>query len=135
MVDVKELYQNAMKVKWAAFVISVALFAVMVLLHKGSLYENLRDGVRYGGLLLGMFTAFILIWAVADFNGFWMQFHYLLFDNDLFLLNPNTEILINMVPETFFFDLVTRIIIVFFAIVALITAGLFAAGKRLRNAS
>lgn len=135
MVDVKELYQNAMKVKWAAFVISVALFAAMVLLHKGSLYENLRDGVRYGGLLLGMFTAFILIWAVADFNGFWMQFHYLLFDNDLFLLNPNTEILINMVPETFFFDLVTRIIIVFFAIVALITAGLFAAGKRLRNAS
>ena len=33
----------------------------------------------------------------------------LFFDNDLFILDPNTSIMINMFPETFFFDLVMLI--------------------------
>lgn len=135
MVDVKNLYQTAMKVKLIAFAVSIAVIAVCVLRRKALLFEWLRDSFRYGGLLLAVFVIFILIWAVADFNGFWIQFHYLLFDNELFFLDPNTEILINMVPETFFFDLVTRIILVFFAVLTVFGGGLMIYGKKAADAA
>ena len=135
MVDVKNLYRNAMNVKWAAVAVSAALIAFCAVRKKGSFYELLRDSFKFGGLLLAMFVIFILIWAIADFNGFWISFHYLLFDNELFFLDPNTEILINMVPETFFFDLVTRIILVFFAIMTVCAGGLLVYGKKAADAA
>ena len=130
MEDVKKLYQNAMTVKWAAMIVSVVLFGWTILQNRDRAFETLRDGLKNGGILLALFTAFIMIWAIADFNGFWISFHYLLFDNELFFLNPNTEILINMVPESFFFDLVTRIILVFFGLITVGTVGMVIWGKR-----
>ena len=40
------------------------------------------------------------------------------FDNDLYLLDPRTELLIRMVPEQFFYDLVMRIVVGFFGVLA-----------------
>lgn len=130
MIDVKNLYRNAMRVKAAAFAAAAVLFAYMVLKRKDRPYAVLRDSFRRGGSLLGLFILFVLVWAVADFNGFWIQFHYILFDNELFFLDPNTEILINMVPETFFFDLVTRIILVFLAVMTACGACMLILKKR-----
>jgi integral membrane protein (TIGR01906 family) len=70
----------------------------------------LRSGWKNGILLTGAVILFIAIWALADFNQFWTNFHLLFFDNDLWLLDPNTSIMINLFPGSFFFDLVTRII-------------------------
>ena len=56
--------------------------------------------------------AFIVMAALIDFNTFWTNFHLIFFRNDLWLLNPNTDRLILMVPLNFFITLVTRIIIV-----------------------
>jgi len=52
------------------------------------------------------------IWAAIDFNSLWTHFHLLFFHNDLWLLDPNTSVMINMFPEKFFNDIVTRIIVV-----------------------
>ena len=72
----------------------------------------------------------ILIYAAIDFNSFWIQFHYLFFTNDLFFLDPNTEILINMVPEQFFFDLVMRIILMFISSVIVLFGLLYYLNKK-----
>ena len=37
------------------------------------------------------------------------MFHELFFNNDLWILDPRTELLIRMLPEGFFFDMVVRI--------------------------
>ena len=110
MVDVKALYQNAIRVRNGCVITAVILLVLSVLIGKKSFFSVLRSGWKNGILLTGAVILFIAIWALADFNQFWTNFHLLFFDNDLWLLDPNTSIMINLFPGSFFFDLVTRII-------------------------
>lgn len=110
MVDVKALYQNAIRVRNGCVITAAILLVLSVLIGKKSFFSVLRSGWKNGILLTGAVILFIAIWALADFNQFWTNFHLLFFDNDLWLLDPNTSIMINLFPGSFFFDLVTRII-------------------------
>lgn len=76
-----------------------------------------------GNLLIGGIVLFIAIWALADFNAFWTNFHLFFFDNDLWLLDPRTSIMINLFPGSFFFDLVIEIILSYLG--SLILVGLY----------
>src|SRR5699024_3895128 len=58
----------------------------------------------------------LILYALIDFNGFWIHFHKLLFSNDLWLLNPATDRMINMFPESFFNQMVINIIMLFLGI-------------------
>ena len=113
MIDVKNLYQNAMSVRNILLIASIVLLAVGLYLSKEHYIRFIYDGYKTGVSFLLLIIVCIAILAIIDFNAFWLQFHYLFFTNDLFLLDPNTEILINMVPEQFFTDLVFRIIAMF----------------------
>jgi integral membrane protein (TIGR01906 family) len=62
------------------------------------------------GVLGGLMSA-IGVFAWFDFESFWIIFHQLIFTNDLWLLDPRTDRLINMVPLNFFMTLVFSIII------------------------
>ena len=110
MVDVKALYQNAIQVRNGCVIAAVILLVLSVLIGKRSIFSVLRNGWKNGVILTGAVILFIAIWALADFNQFWTNFHLLFFDNDLWLLDPNTSIMINLFPGNFFFDLVIRII-------------------------
>lgn len=114
MIDVKNLYQNAIIVRNILTVVGIICIVVSIVLSKQEYASYLVTGYKYGVSLLIILIACILVYAATDFNTFWINFHELFFDNDLYLLDPNTEILINMVPEQFFYDLVMRIILFFF---------------------
>lgn len=60
--------------------------------------------------------------ASMDFTDWWTKFHLLSFTNDLWLLNPNTDWLIRMFPEEFFFRAVTAIGLRSLALSALVLA-------------
>lgn len=49
----------------------------------------------------------------TDFSKYFVVFHHIFFHNDLWLLNPETDMLINIVPEPFFMDTALRIAITF----------------------
>ena len=85
------------------FVIAVALTSYPFIANW--VFENRTDSLV---CLLG-------IWILADFNGFWTTFHQVFFSNDLWLLNPYTDLMINLFPEAFFNHLVVRIILWFLA--------------------
>ncbi|MDP2812952.1 MAG: TIGR01906 family membrane protein [Erysipelotrichaceae bacterium] len=110
MVDVKNLYLGAILIRnlAAVFFVSVILFDV---LRKRFSFEQHWHAVKNAGVIMFALIAFIVMAAVIDFNTFWTNFHLIFFRNDLWLLNPNTDRLINMVPLNFFISLVTRIII------------------------
>ena len=120
MVDVKNLYQGAVRVR---NILAIASFAGLVWLfvkdrrHFPGLVKN---GLKQGLLCLLVVVAFVSIWAIADFDAFWLNFHYLFFDNDLFLLDPNTSIMINMFPSVFFMHMVFLIMFVFVAMAAVL---------------
>lgn len=49
----------------------------------------------------------------TDFTKYFVIFHKIFFNNDLWLLDPATDLLINIVPEPFFVDTAARIAMVF----------------------
>ena len=120
MVDVKALYQKAFLARNLAAIAGFAIMAFVILKGKKSLREFLLEGFREGVLATVCLVAFVAVWALADFNAFWTQFHLLLFDNDLWLLDPATSIMINLFPSSFFFHLVLRIILIDLGIMTLI---------------
>lgn len=120
MIDVKNLYQTAITVRNAAAVVSVIGLVIMLLFDKKNFRENCKTGYLYGVSLMILLLAFVGIWAVSDFSGFWTAFHEFFFSNDLWLLDPNTSIMINMFPSSFFSDLVYRIIFCIIAVLGII---------------
>ena len=54
---------------------------------------------------LGAFAA----WAAADFDAAFIFFHKMLFRNDLWLLDPRTDLLIRICPESMFMDMGARV--------------------------
>lgn len=57
---------------------------------------------------------------MSDFTKYFTIFHEIFFDNDLWLLDPSTDLLIRMLPEGFFLDMVVRIGMVFLVLMLLV---------------
>ncbi len=71
----------------------------------GSLAKPLMVAGFLGiGLLL-----LLAVPAKADFGSWWTRFHLMAFTNDLWLLDPDTDWLIRIFPEGFFFSAIKKI--------------------------
>lgn len=105
MQDVKNLYDGAIVVRNVSFVIFVLSFIYI------GRSKELFIGYKYSLSLVGLIIAFLLLFCLMDFEGFWLGFHHLFFPfNDLYILDPRYDILVMMVPEGFFFDLYVLIV-------------------------
>ena len=106
MLDVKSLYDGAIVIRNVSFVIFVLSFIYI------GRSKELFIGYKYSLSLVGFIMAFILLFCLMDFEGFWLAFHHLFFPfNDLYILDPRYDILVMMVPEGFFFDLCVLIVV------------------------
>lgn len=114
MVDVKSLYQNFFKVSMICFVLMIVL---IVFFFKSSIV--LFRGIWIASLITSIGLIGLGIWMAIDFTSFWLFFHTIFFDNDLFLLDPYTDFMINMLPEFVFSTLVGSIISLFVLIMAI----------------
>lgn len=110
MVDVKDLFTGLNSLQMAAYVIFIILIVVLTITNRMSSLTN--SIYRALGVYLFVIGG-IAVYAFIDFSGFWVIFHKVLFSNDLWLLNPNTDRMINMFPEVFFNRLVIRVMIHF----------------------
>lgn len=111
MVDVKQLYLTVRTVGYGCLALGAGcLLFLFWKVGKNRLGQRkiLLSYLKGNGIFFAALAA-IGLFAAIDFDTFWTLFHKVLFTNDLWLLNPNTDILIMMVPEEFFFDLVMRI--------------------------
>ena len=50
-------------------------------------------------------AAGLLLWAAVSFDGLFLTFHRVAFRNDLWLLDPRTDLLIRLMPSALFMDL------------------------------
>lgn len=105
MLDVKSLYDGAIVIRNVSFVIFVLSFIYI------GRSKELFIGYKYSLSLVGLIIAFLLLFCLIDFEGFWLGFHHLFFPfNDLYILDPRYDILVMMVTEGFFFDLCILIV-------------------------
>jgi len=71
-------------------------------------YENHAEFWLGSGIILVPLGIFAL-WALIDFSSAFTFFHKLLFTNDLWLLDPRTDLLINICPQSMFMSMGLRI--------------------------
>ena len=109
MLDVKNLYQNVLIVRNACFVVYLLSF-IYICFSSNTKY--IFTSYKKSLAIFSFVIAFILLFCLIDFDGFWTNFHHIFFpNNNLWLLDPRTDILIMMVPSQFFFDLCISIIV------------------------
>lgn len=120
MKDVRGLFIAASFLRRLLF--AVCIFCIIsVKFLEGRIRSFLSNSLIFGTL-----GVFIIIGAVAaiiasDFEKYFIIFHYIFFNNDLWLLDPATDNLINIVPQGFFIDMTFRILLIFSGFVACIT--------------
>jgi integral membrane protein (TIGR01906 family) len=106
MRDVRALFALARRLAAVLMGLGAALLAAG-LAGRGWAKRLLWAGVSGQAFWLALLvlTAF---WAAADFSGAFQRFHGLFFTNDLWQLNPETDLMIRMLPEKFFEAMAAR---------------------------
>lgn len=102
MVDVKGLYHFALILRNLAIITFAASVIYMFIRLKKGAFTILSINYMKTAVLAAVFFAMLAGWAFVDFDAFWTSFHKIAFRNDLWLLNPATDLMINLFPSAFF---------------------------------
>ncbi|NLO81651.1 MAG: TIGR01906 family membrane protein [Clostridiales bacterium] len=113
MKDVKVLFERAMLVRKLLAIVLFCGLLVLYFLAGKNIFSYLFKSFVFSFVFLFILFGILYILINTDFTLYWDYFHYIFFDNDLWQLDPRTDVLIQMVPEQFFYDLVVRIILYF----------------------
>lgn len=108
MVDVRDLFVAGKNIRNLGALVFILLIALMVYgdnRWKKNIW-NLLFYTMLGNILFFGVLAFLMY---VDFNRYFVIFHLIFFDNDLWLLNPQTDTLIQMVPQPFFYNTAYKI--------------------------
>ena len=103
--DVRGIVKGLKIIRWAGGGFVVLVLALLYFKHKAQPAQFLSDAVRGFALsaLFLLLTATVLaIWGTVNFDGLFVTLHKALFTNDLWLLNPNTDLLMALMPLSFF---------------------------------
>lgn len=110
MKDVQNLYQFALMVRRIAVVVTILGFLYLILYNRKDLWTTFSIHFIKVAFIFVVIVIMFAGWAYVDFDAFWTAFHRLSFRNDLWLLDPSTDLMINLFPSSFFSHLVFKII-------------------------
>lgn len=115
MLDVKELFVNGRLIRTISLVVFITLVAFIIKKEQNWNIKLTKAFFRIASinLLLILILYFLM---QMDFYKYFTYFHLIFFTNDLWILDPNTELLIQMLPESLFFETAIRIATIFIAI-------------------
>lgn len=132
MVDVQNLFVGGIWIRRGAILVLMVAILVLIL-TKANLKRLLPKSFIMGVVSLIGITAIAGIVFMSDFNKYFTLFHEIFFTNDLWLLDPRTDLLIRMLPEEFFSDMVLRIGGIFLVLLTTILVISFVVLKWKRN--
>lgn len=69
---------------------------------KKALLSDAARGFALSALFLLAAATALAVWGIVNFNGLFWTFHKVVFSNELWLLNPNTDLLMALMPLPFF---------------------------------
>ncbi len=124
MIDVRNIFMNLY------ILLGISLFIILALiiyLFKNSKLDLsfLEESLKFKYKLIWFFPVIVLIiLSSLDFNKYFIYFHLIFFDNDLWLLDPRTDLMIQMLPQSFFITMFKKIVVKFFLIYILIDLSL-----------
>ena len=131
MKDVKDIVQSAIDLRRVCMVLIVVSLCAVIIFRLNK-FVFLKFFTLFFGLIGILF--YIVAWvSVLNFNREFVIFHEVLFNNDLWLLDPRDSLMINMLPESFFVDTFVRVCLTFSVLWAVIFFVSIHLIKRLRH--
>lgn len=112
MHDVQNLFLAGISLRVYSIICFIVALGFPLILKLNWKYV-LAKSFQVGSLFIIIFVALLSLIISTNFTKYFDIFHKLFFDNDLYLLDPNTDLLINILPEGFFIDISIEIGIVF----------------------
>lgn len=119
MEDVQGLFLAAIALRRACMIGIVVAVALLFAL-KADVKRILPKTICAGTLLFFTLLAALALVISTNFTKYFVIFHEIFFNNDLWMLDPSTDLLINIVPEPFFVDTAARIGITYGVSVAVV---------------
>ncbi len=108
MAEVKDLFLGMFRIRTICIVILVLSLIALFATHGDG--RTLFRCFQYSlAIFIGLAVILGIIVAV-NFSQAFVVFHHLFFDNDLWLFDPSTDLMINMLPEGLFMDFTVRIL-------------------------
>ena len=105
LADCRELFQKGIKARVIACLLLVA-FVIYIYVHNGKQKTSvlLAKGYLRSLGFAAVLAAVIAVLCVIDFTHVFTVFHHIFFDNDLWILYPDKDNLINIMQEDVFSD-------------------------------
>lgn len=106
------------------------IMMVIVIISSTLVYYNKEDKVQNSkyiiNYLLIILVGFLILGGIVYFNfeSSFIKFHELFFNNDLWLLNPETDIMIRMLPQEFFMSIAFKIFSIFILFMGIVITSL-----------
>lgn len=125
MEDVQGLFLKALLLRRICLITVILCFLFLITQCRQSVRTVLPRAICAGTGLFFALTALLAGIISTNFTKYFVLFHKIFFDNDLWILDPRTDLLINIVPEPFFVDTAARIAMVFAGMTALLFAVCF----------
>lgn len=122
MDDVVDLFDYARIIKYVSIVIAIFII-VYFIINKMHLY--LAKTLSLGLFLNHAIIIFLILIVSTDFNKYFNIFHEIFFSNDLWILNPKTDLMIQMLPQAFFSTIGLRIGLLFLVFLSIIQIGAY----------
>jgi integral membrane protein (TIGR01906 family) len=127
MEDVKSIYLLINKLK---YIIIFFIFLIVSIVRKKYLLNSAYYSTFVSFLILLILSITIIN---INFNSIFIKFHELAFSNELWILNPKTDLLINLVPLNFFIDISKNIAILFVLLQLIVSLLSFYFKKNIQN--
>ena len=124
MADCRALFRLDRKVLYAGAMLSAAL--VILAFRERRIWRN--SAVGFGAVIAVVVV--VAVMAAIDFDSLFVLFHRLSFANDLWLLNPRTDLLIRLMPIGFFTTYAAILGVSWLMLIALMLAGTVILYKR-----
>lgn len=121
MADCRVLVQKMIIIRRVAIVLAVVLFLAIKVLRRERAKRTIVNTYVVTSIASIAGLGFLWYKASNDFDTFFEKFHKIFFDNNLYVLDPAKDNLINLLPEGFFSDTAIAIAVLYlFATMALL---------------
>lgn len=108
MLDVRRLFEAGFAVRNGALVVFITMLLILFFIKKG---KHIIKGLFYSSLLAFLLLVGLGFVVITNFDFWFVEFHQVCFDNDLWMLNPARDNLLKMFPQDFFTRTVCSVLV------------------------
>ena len=116
LADCREIAENIFLLRWIAVVAIIVLLVLIKALRRHRAKQTIANAYAFTSILSFAGLGYLWYRANQGFGELFEEFHQLMFDNTLYILDPAEDNLINLLPQGFFSDTALAIALMYIAV-------------------